>query len=181
MLTAVNLVGKKCFYIHTQLYILLFFIQPMKAEEHLVWFQKIYFTRFTQNFEHTKALWSPGWEDPLLGSNGFLRSSHTAHRATPWLYNVRQHLLIHNFELSMSSPGPPSPNLPYMHLPIYTCLHTRVYTHTTLHLFLPPLLPSKCVWLSAQQWFCASYVLHKPEEFLSFVSFWSFITDASKH
>ena len=179
MLTAENLVGKKCFiyiYTYTQLYILLFFIQPMKAEEHLVWFQRIYFTRFTQNFEHTKALWSPGWADPLLGSNGYLRSAHTAHRATPW-----QHLLIHNFELSVSSPGPPSPNLPYIHLPIYTCLHTCAHTHTTLHLFLPPLLPSKCVWLSAQQWFCASDVLHKPEEFLSFVSFWSFITDASKH
>ena len=116
-------------YIHTQLYILLLFIQPMKAEEHLVWFQIIYFTRFTQNFEHTKALWSPGWADPLLGSNSYLRSTHTAHRATPW-----QHLLIHNFELSVSSPGPPSPNLPYIHLPVYTCVHTCAHTHThTLH------------------------------------------------
>ena len=100
----------------------------MKAEEHLVWFQRIYFTRFTQNFEHIKALWSPGWADPPLGSNGYLRSSHTAHRATPWLYHNRQHLLIHHFEFSMSSPGSQSPTLPYR--PIHTCTHTHTLHYT---------------------------------------------------
>lgn len=171
MLTAVNLVGKKCFiYIYTHNYI--FF-----CSSYSLWRQKRIWSDFKestlQGLLRTLSTQKPSGaqaEQILYLAVMATWGALTAHRATPWLYHVRQHILIHNFELGMPSPGPQSPTLPYR--PIYTCTHTRAHTHMcthTLHYTCFCLLSSLlsvfdfspavilCIWCPPQTWsFCPS-------------------------
>lgn len=168
-------------YIHTTIYSFVLHTAYEGRRGNLVWFQRIYFTKVLLRTLSTQKPSGAQAEQILYLAVMATWGALTAHRATPWLYHVRQHLLIHNFELGIPSPGPQSPPChtgPYTHA--HTRAHTHVHTHTTLHLFLPPLLPSSvfdfspavilCIWCPPQTW---SFVLR--------LSFWSFITDASKH